>query len=500
MNSLSKVIIATVAVLAVAIAALSALVSQLNLSEQLEQVAAKQGYQLKVAGDIGWSVWPAPSVTLSEITFSDSADPQQANLRAEITKLSVAADWQQIVSGQLGLDTIALDGADIAINNFAALAAMGGTSKSTASESPSSANSSLNINHIDITNSSISAPLAGYTTTVAIEGELNLSEKVGAIQAVATEQTAVNGQLAIDLEWRSGGKATVNLRKARLNIGSLSGAQPLWIEQLQAQLDASSNAITLHSLTGNLGGGKIEANGHADITTDSTTFSAKSQLQQLSIEPLLASQKSDLPLAGLINFTGDWSGTIPLASKANTSLLAIVTGRGQLNSEALLFTATNLERDFCSAATLLEGKSLSKQRAVTANQSAQTELQEISANWQLSQGKLFLNDIAGGTEALSLQGDGNVELTKQRYQLDFSATLDSAIASSRGCDVSDKLANRPLPFTCKGNYSDQPSQSCSLDQRVVRQLLKTKLIETLQRKLEKNSDNALIPLLDKLFQ
>ena len=500
MKSLSKVIIATVAALAVAIAALSALVSQLNLSGQLEQLAAKQGYQLKVAGDIGWSVWPAPRVTLSEITFSDSADPQQANLRAEITNLSVAADWQQLVSGQLGLDTIALDGANIALNNFAALAALGGTSKSTSSEPSSSANSSLNINHIDITNSSITAPLAGHTTTVEIEGRLQLSEQVGAIQAVATEQTAVNGQLAIDLEWRDGGKAKVSLHDAQLNIGLLSGTQPLWIEQLQAQLDASSNAITLRSLTGNLSGGKIVANAHADIKKDSTTFTAKSQLQHLSIEPLLASQQSDLPLAGFINFTGDWSGTIPLASKENTSLMAAVTGRGRLNSEALLFTATNLERDFCAAATLLEGKSLSKQRAVTAGQSRQTQFQDISANWQLSQGNLFLSDIAAGTEALSLQGDGNIELTEQRYQLDFSATLDSAIASSRGCDVSEKLADRPLPFTCKGNYSDQPSQGCSLDQRVVRQLLKTKLLETLQRKLEKHSDNALSPLLDKLFQ
>ena len=500
MNRLSKILLFAAVAVAIAIAALSALVSQFNLPEQLEQLAAKQGYQLTVAGGIGWRVWPAPSITLSEITFSDSADPQQANLRAEITKLSVAADWQQLVSGQLGLDTIAVDGANITLHSLSALAALGEAPNNDSVGSTSSTSSSIKINTITLNNSSISAPLAGITTSLSLAGNLALAEKTATLQAVAKQQTTVNGQLSIALDWRNSAHATLTLRDAQLNIGTLGGAQPLWIEQLRAELDASSSALVLHTLTGNLVGGQIIANGRADIGRDSATFSVQSELQQLPIEPLLASQLSDLPLAGAINFTGDWSGTLPLADNNSTSLLTVIHGSGRLDSEALRYTATNLERDFCSAATLLEGKSLSSQRAATANQSAQTQFQTVSANWQLSNGRLLLSDIAGGTEALTLTGDGRVELAEQRYQLDFSATLDSAAASGRGCSVNSKLADRPLPFSCKGNYTDNPSQSCSLDRRVVEQLLKTKLLESLQRQLEKNSNNGLSPLLDKLFK
>ncbi|TFH68525.1 AsmA family protein [Gammaproteobacteria bacterium LSUCC0057] len=501
MGRLSKLLITVAVAVAVALAGLSVWVSQLNLAEQLSQAAAKQGLRLQVSGGVGWTLWPAPSIALRDIQFADQLQPQQANLRADIEQLRVAANWQQLISGEIALDTIAVHGAAISLQSFAALAALADTTTSPASSGPaSSAAPPINIGTVLLVDSSISAPLAGRTHLITVDGELQLGQRRGDLRATATAQPLLDGQLSIALDWVTSAQAQLQLHSGRLDIGTLGGAQPLWLEQLNATVDAAATELLLKSLKGNLLGGDIVASGRADIGRERLTFSAQSRLQNLPLQPLLASQQSRLPLAGLINFNGNWRGSVPLTAQSTAPLLNSIAGSGTLDSTALVFTATNLERDFCSAATLLEGKSLSRQRATSATLSPQTQITALNANWTLQQGVLQLEQLAMASEALSLAGSGAVELAAERYVLRFDATIDSAAVNSTGCDISDKLADRPLPFSCTGSYGEPPNHRCNLDKRAVEQLLKTKLLETLQRKLEGNSSNNLAPLLDKLFK
>lgn len=483
-------------------AGLSALVARIDLGQQLSSAAAEHGYQLSINGGIGFTLWPVPSLTVDAINFADRIDPSLATVKATVDQLRVAADWQQLLSGQLAVDTVVVTGADITVADFAALAALANSDNSAAPSTQTDSTSRVQVNQITLQESTITGPIGGRANTIDVAGELQLAARSGELQAVAAEQPVLNGNLIVLMDWQNSPSASITLRSGGLNIGLLGGGQPLWLEQLAAQINATGSALVLHTLTGRLAEGELIANGQVSLAANNIQLTGRSQLTGVKLEPLLASQDSDLPLAGTVNFDGLWSGALPLAgdnADPNAPLKAI-QGQGRLNSDALRFTATNLERDFCSAATLIDGGSLSAQRATSAGLPEQTEFQAFSADWQLADGSVELNNIVGGVELLSLAGNGRVDLLADSYRLRLNATMAGAASSAAGCDINPKLLGRALPFNCSGSYSEEPSNSCSLDRSAVEALLKGKLLETLQRKLQDQGGQGLAPLLDKLFK
>ncbi len=499
MNRLTKWVVGLGLAGIVAAAGLSALVARIDLAAQLRSAAAEHGYQLSVDGGIGLTFWPAPSVTLDAIHFADRTEPSLATVSASIDQLRVAANWQQLLSGQLGVDSVVVSGADIVVTDFAALAGLAGGQGEGAGGTTESGSSALAVNQLTLVDSTITGPIGGLANSIALAGDLLLAERSGQLQAEASDQPVLNGKLTVQLDWANNPSAALSLSAGRLNIGQLGGAQPLWIEQLSAQLAATSSGLVLHNLTGTLAEGELVANGRVDINADQLDLTAQSKLTAVNLTPLLASQQSELPLAGSVNFSGDWLASLPLNDNTASPLLAL-QGSGQLDSDALRFTATNLERDFCSAATLIEGGSLTAQRQLTASQANQTTFKQFAAGWQLSAGQLLLSDMAGGLESLAVTGGGSVDLLAERYQLAMDATLSSKATGAAGCDLNPALLDRALPFSCRGSYGEPASNRCGLDRSAVERLLKGKLLEKLQRTLEEQSGKSLSPLLDKLFR
>lgn len=499
MNRLTKWVVGLGLAGIVAAAGLSALVARIDLADQLRSAAAEHGFQLSVDGDIGFTFWPAPSVTLDAINFADRIEPSLVKVEASIAQLRVAANWQQLLSGQLGVDEVVISGADIVVADFAALAGLASSPSGSGSDSAGSGSSAVAINQLTLVDSTITGPIGGLANSIALAGELLLVERSGQLQAEAVDQPVLNGKLTVQLDWATNPSAVLSLRAGRLNIGQLGGAQPLWIEQLSAQVAATSSALVLHNLTGLLAEGELVATGRVDIAADKLDLIAQSRLTAVNLTPLLASQQSELPLAGSVNFSGDWQASLPLNDSTAAPLLAL-QGRGRLDSAALRFTATNLERDFCSAATLIEGGSLTAQRQLTAGQADQTPFKQVTASWQLSAGQLLLTDLAGGLEALAVTGTGSVDLLAERYQLNMDATLSSTASRTAGCDLNPALLDRALPFSCRGSYGEPASSRCRLDPGAVERLLKGKLIDKLQRSLEEQGGKSLSPLLDKLFR
>jgi hypothetical protein len=78
-----------------------------------------------------------------------------------------------------------------------------------------------------------------------------------------------------------------------------------------------------------------------------------------------------------------------------------------------------------------------------------------------------------------------VDLVKQQYSIAANVLLDSAITSSNGCSVNQRLQNRQIPFVCRGSFGKGPDNSayCKPDEKVLKSLLKNTVFEGLSEKL-----------------
>jgi len=238
MKRFLKIILVLVLLLIAAIAALLILVDPNDYKGEIEQQAEKSlNRKLAINGDLGWILFPKLAIATGQIELKNAPGFSKTNL-AKIDQLSVSVDVMPLISGEIVLGQLSLDGLafnlETSANGVSNLDGLGSksapaTSSQQAPASESSALPKLTLAGIDISNTNITVidKKLGTETDLSIKlielgaFELGKETSLDVILSVITNEFV--GDLNLHAQMKvAADLASIDLNELTIN-GSLKG-------------------------------------------------------------------------------------------------------------------------------------------------------------------------------------------------------------------------------------------------------------------------------------
>ena len=264
--------------------------------------------------------------------------------------------------------------------------------------------------------------------------------------------------------WQGSSQVEVNLNRVEFKDFN--------IENFYSNVFGNQRVLRMTSLNADLFAGQINAIAKLDMRSAKPSFNLQPSLYNIDLDQALSALGDESTLAGRLNLDANIQGV-----GANLGeIIRSLSGAGKFQVIEPIYKGLNIEQSFCNAAALLSARAQAAQ-----NWPQGTEFNNLQGSFQLSGGKLLLNDYSTGTGNLEIMGRGSVNLVKRQYQINASAKVDQAVTSPTGCSVNQRLQNRQIPFICKGAFgqSNPGGLSCNPDERLLRDLLKNTALEKL---------------------
>ena len=264
--------------------------------------------------------------------------------------------------------------------------------------------------------------------------------------------------------WQGSSQVEVNLNRVEFKDFN--------IEDFYSNVFGNQRVLRMTSLNADLFAGQINAIAKLDMRSAKPSFNLQPSLYNIDLDQALSALGDESTVAGRLNLDANIQGV-----GANLGeIIRSLSGAGKFQVIEPIYKGLNIEQSFCNAAALLSARAQAAQ-----NWPQGTELNNLQGSFQLSGGKLLLNDYSTGTGNLEIMGRGSVNLVKRQYQINASARVDQAVTSPTGCSINQRLQNRQIPFICKGAFgqSNPGGLSCNPDERLLRDLLKNTALEKL---------------------
>ena len=264
--------------------------------------------------------------------------------------------------------------------------------------------------------------------------------------------------------WQGSSQVEVNLNRVEFKDFN--------IENFYSNVFGNQRVLRMTSLNADLFAGQINAIAKLDMRSAKPSFNLQPSLYNIDLDQALSALGDESTVAGRLNLDANIQGV-----GANLGeIIRSLSGAGKFQVIEPIYKGLNIEQSFCNAAALLSARAQAAQ-----NWPQGTEFNNLQGSFQLSGGKLLLNDYSTGTGNLEIMGRGSVNLVKRQYQINASARVDQAVTSPTGCSVNQRLQNRQIPFICKGAFgqSNPGGLSCNPDERLLRDLLKNTALEKL---------------------
>ena len=264
--------------------------------------------------------------------------------------------------------------------------------------------------------------------------------------------------------WQGSSQVEVNLNRVEFKDFN--------IENFYSNVFGNQRVLRMTSLNADLFAGQINAIAKLDMRSAKPSFNLQPSLYNIGLDQALSALGDESTVAGRLNLDANIQGV-----GANLGeIIRSLSGAGKFQVIEPIYKGLNIEQSFCNAAALLSARAQAAQ-----NWPQGTEFNNLQGSFQLSGGKLLLNDYSTGTGNLEIMGRGSVNLVKRQYQINASARVDQAVTSPTGCSVNQRLQNRQIPFICKGAFgqSNPGGLSCNPDEQLLRDLLKNTALEKL---------------------
>ena len=264
--------------------------------------------------------------------------------------------------------------------------------------------------------------------------------------------------------WQGSSQVEVNLNRVEFKDFN--------IENFYSNVFGNQRVLRMTSLNADLFAGQINAIAKLDMRSAKPSFNLQPSLYNIDLDQALSALGDESTVAGRLNLDANIQGV-----GANLGeIIRSLSGAGKFQVIEPIYKGLNIEQSFCNAAALLSARAQAAQ-----NWPQGTEFNNLQGSFQLSGGKLLLNDYSTGTGNLEIMGRGSVNLVKRQYQINASARVDQAVTSPTGCSVNQRLQNRQIPFICKGAFgqSNPGGLSCNPDEQLLRDLLKNTALEKL---------------------
>lgn len=288
MKTVGKLLLALIALPLLALLALVLLVDVNRFKPHIEDIAKEQGIALSIKGDLGWSLWPGIGVDINDVSLAALATPEQP--LAELTRASLLLKLMPLFSGDFQVDHLLVDGARIHLavdkagkGNWEALTQSdkAPAPAEAASTDPASANLTLDIQDISLTNSQVSYRDAKSGQTLALR-DINLH-----LTEVNTRAEPFPLTLALAVEMEQAGAAPLLLTlalKNRLSVDSSLNHITLNEGDLQVAVGKSAPLALTYELA------------LSDVQ-NKPAYKGQFALKETNVRPLLAALGTELDTA-----------------------------------------------------------------------------------------------------------------------------------------------------------------------------------------------------------
>jgi uncharacterized protein involved in outer membrane biogenesis len=249
------------------------------------------------------------------------------------------------------------------------------------------------------------------------------------------------------------GQSQLELNFMAIDIGKTS------LKNVYANLFGNQNKFKLTSFNGEIFDGFLNASASLNLQNREPSFSVSTSLRNIDLNNL-SDSLDNISLGGRLNIDTDIQGT----GYTFESIIESITGDGDLSITSPAYKGFNLEQTFCNAAALFGGKPIPK-----TIWSEHTELDDFNGKLQFKNGRLLLNDYKTKLASIDIYGNGEINLSSQRYSINTTALATQSTSSPNGCNINPMIVKREIPFRCKGALGS--NIKCKPDNNLIQTLL-----------------------------
>ncbi|WP_205953345.1 outer membrane assembly protein AsmA [Pantoea stewartii] len=264
---------------------------------------------------------------------------------------------------------------------------------------------------------------------------------------------------------------------------SLQADSAVWrglnLTKLSLKAVNQQGLITFSTLSGNVGQGSFSVPGSIDIRQPVTQVAFTPVLNQIAIQPLLNALALPPSLQGTLSLKGELSGENLTLADAKRSW----QGKADIQAHDLKLAQLDLQQMVRSAVARVSD------RVSSDSQASGQGIEQMSGQLAMKNGLLTLSHLDGGGKALTLRGEGRINLVQQ--QLDV--TLGLTLSDWRGDEkLVAALSDQVIPFRIYGSWAN-PQYTLPVDD-VMRDRLqneaKSRLNQWLDRQQAKDKNST----------
>ena len=275
----------------------------------------------------------------------------------------------------------------------------------------------------------------------------------------------------------------------------------LTLTQLQSNATIKGGDLAIPKLQAKFYGGDIFIRGNLTRSTR-PHLSISQDVSDVNVEALLKAMAIQQSLSGTIKS----HSTLGMTGNTIDAWLQSLNGRSTFTLDDGYYNDDNIEQRICQAIAKIRNTTL------TRTWPSNTAFKQLNGqiDWKNGIGKI--TDIEGGLSNLTINGQGNVDLPKARYDahLDITVTGESIdddpstpdiVETDTACRINDKYRHIKWPLHCYNTASDA---RCQIDQRrlekVLAELAKEEARSAIQEKFEEKLGEKLEGPLNDLLK
>lgn len=356
-----------------------------------------------------------------------------------------------------------------------------------------------------LTRIGLSATLAGTTDTLAINP-----------LTITVDDSSFNGSAAVDLKTMaqtltlkgesfnadrylppasegSAGKAGEGSSKAasgeRWSKEEIIPIEPMQALNLDASLDLGQ--LTISGIAAKNVGLTVSAHNsvvefsriNADMYSGTIRNTAKLDAREKPLKINISEKVSGIQIGDLLTdlsdsapLTGTFSSDALLSARGQSMHSIINSLSGMLNVKA----SDGVIEGISMAQTLCQGINNVASLGVNTQQVDQsTPFADMGGSFNITNGVVTNKDLAANLDAMTLAGNGNVNLPQALIDYRLGLTIKSNLFNET-CSINNRLEGVEFPVNCKGSFDTPPAQMCRPDASVFTNLLKAQA----QKKVE----------------
>ncbi|WP_028468448.1 AsmA family protein [Neptunomonas japonica] len=457
MGKLIKIVLGLLLVCVILIAAggalLSAFVDPNDYKAEIEQAALDQGgIELKIGGDINWSVFPRLSLAVDNI---DVRFPEQPSL-AHLQQAQISVRVMELLSGNVQMNSIIIEGLnlDLAKNKAGKVNWQSSTSSDVANSNtpqessptkPAPATSGTSLK-IDIESVQVISGTVNYSDeqTAQIFQLDNINLKTGRItnnelfpfSLSLNAKQLENGKQVLEAATQFDGQVLLDLNKQQYQLKDFIGELNIQNStnlQVQFKTNANIDLITRRLIVDNWNAevANLHLNGKLTITNlDTLDMSGTVTAAPFALNPLLTTlgqtpvQTSDPAVLNNIGLISTFSGN---ADAINTSSLTIKLDDTSFDGNAGINLKTSRIK------LKLAGNSINLDRYLPAAEEQTATTEKMANNSSNTAGERYSKEEIIPTEPLqSLNLDAAISLKSATYQKFKMNNIDLAVDANNG--------------------------------------------------------------------